>query len=122
MRFLDAITAEIRFLLDEQTFVVRLFSCFRRHLIRFDPILRRDDFLALINFGQAVAVVWINKSELELCHARKLFAYFLNFRGVEAWDLNQNPIVFASQRRSQNTSRTRRAGRGRQKMSARDSS
>ena len=93
VRFADAIATEIGFLFDEQAFFARLFISFRRHFVNFDPILRRNNFLAAINRPQTFAVVRKNKAKLQLRHPRKLFTYLLNLRGIETGNLDQDPIV-----------------------------
>src|SRR5438132_10584786 len=93
VRFADAIATEIGFLFDEQAFFARLFISFRRHFVNFDPILRRNNFLAAINRPQTFAVVRKNKAKLQLRHPRKLLAYLLNLRGIETGNLDQDPIV-----------------------------
>src|SRR5207237_10564894 len=93
VRFFYAIASEVGFLFDEQAFLSRLFIFFRRHLVNFDPIFRWNDFLPAINRSQTFAVVRKNRAKLELAYARKLFAPFLDLRGIETGDLNQDQIV-----------------------------
>ena len=62
-------------------------------LVDLDAIIRRNDFLPLVDLFQPLAVVRINQAELELGHARKLIARFLNLRRIEARNLDENAIV-----------------------------
>ena len=89
----NMVAAEVGFLFHEQPLLSRLFIFFRRHFINFDPVIRRNDFLAFINRSQAVAVVRKNHAKFQLRYAGKLFPRLLDFRRIQARDLHQNPIV-----------------------------
>ena len=86
------VTAEVGFLFDEQPFLSRFFISLRRMFVNFDVIIRRDHFFAFIDGFQALAVVRINKTELELGDARKLIARLLDFSRLEPGDLDKNTI------------------------------
>src|SRR5437879_6086307 len=42
---------------------------------------------------QAFAVVRKDKAKLEFRHPGKLFPHFLDLRGIETWNLDQDPVV-----------------------------
>jgi hypothetical protein len=61
--------------------------------VNLDAVIRWDHLLAGIDRAQSLAGIWVNKTELELRHARQLIARFLNLSRVETGNLDQNPIA-----------------------------
>ena len=93
VRLAHTVASEVGLLFHKQAFHPRLLVFLRAQRVCLDAVLRRNHFLSRIDRAQAFPVIRINKAEFELGHARKLIARFLDLRGIEPRNLDENTIV-----------------------------
>ena len=88
VRFTHPIAAKVRLLFYQQTLSRCIFVLVGGVLVVLDFVFRRNNLSAFVDRGQSFAIVGIDQTELELCHARKLPACFLNLRRIQSRDLD----------------------------------
>ena len=62
------------------------------NIVGLDPVFRRNNLGPGIDRPEPFAVVGIDETKLQFCHSRQLTPRFLNLPGIEAGNLDQDPI------------------------------
>src|SRR5260370_576773 len=88
----NALARAVGLLFYEQPFFDR-FSVLTLVFISFNPVFWGNDLLSFVDLAQSLAIICIDQAELEFRHARELVPRFLNLRGVQPGNLDQNPIT-----------------------------
>ncbi len=78
--------------MDQELFLL-LLAVVRFESVGHQSVIRRDDALAGFDLGHELLVLRMDQRELELGHARKLLARFLDLRGIEPGDLHQDAVI-----------------------------